>query len=325
MNIYFNRLVLCLVMCLLYCQPRVFAENLTFYETALTDDPCEDFHCENRGQCQTLLSEVDDRVLKHAECICHDRWIGPHCESLLVLTPRRITEYSVELRITLQNSNLSEWQYDPYLKYTLQYWTNESDTCYKIPGITNLTYEISDLISGVYYNFCARTNIVDQCLTEAVDPNSLTSNCIGIVTDMANGHKQDEIETGPPVLPIVICTILVALCIIAVLVVFKCNDNLASYRCSGIKCCRKWSRQSAYDLFVLPDNTCTAVSNQTPLIVNQGQHQTQSLAILMDSSNSTQPATHSSFPLPPDFDITEQNLERTESLIPQQNEPHSSA
>ncbi|GAB1602447.1 uncharacterized protein LOC115215930, partial [Argonauta hians] len=324
------RLSLVLAVTLFSNISQAASENSSIYRNTLNHDACYNFTCENSGQCQTILSNVDGQMIKRAECICHDRWIGPHCESLLVLTPRRITEYSVELRITLQNSNRTEQEPDNFLKYTLQYWTNGSDTsCYKIPEITNLTYEISDLISGVYYNFCARTNLVGQCPTYNLDPNSLTSNCIGILTHMAFKNSHNMHKNVPLILPIVICTILGVLSFVAILIVCKCHGNLTSCHCSRIgRCCMKWSHQPSYNLFILPDNTSTAVNNQTPLITDERQHQSRSMVLPMDSSNnSSHPLMHSSFPLPPDFDITEENLEKTSSLIPPlpEQQPSSSS
>lgn len=303
------------------------SSNIDYEGTENVDDPCESFRCENNGQCMTIVSERDGNETKHAECACHDRWIGPRCESLLILSPRRITEFSVELRVSVQKTNTSQWQEEKYLKYTLQYWSNDSDTsCYKIPEITNLTYEISDLTSGVFYHFCARTDIVAKCATNSKDPLGLGSNCIGIVTRLPRGEQENNAKgTLVPVLPIVISVILLVTAVTALAVVFKCGYSLfkecgcSLYR--TVQCCCRQNRKPAYDLFILPDNACANVNNQTPLIADSSQTHLQNpqcLTSLTQASVSAH-ATPTFFPLATDRNLSEQNPERMLPLMSQTN------
>ena len=301
--------------------------NISYDRVDNVDNPCESFRCENDGQCMTIVSEENGNETKHAKCVCHDRWIGPQCEALLILSPRRITEFSVELRVSVQNKNMSQWLQQKYLKYTLQYWSNDSDTsCYKIPEITNITYEISDLTSGVFYHFCARTDIVAKCATNPKDPLALGSNCIGIVTRLPDGGRDAHGKGGTlPVLPIVISVILLLTAVTALAVVFKCGYSLfKECGCSSSRalqsCCRR-TRKPAYDLFILPDNACVNVNNQTPLIAETNQLQMQnpqSLASLTQASVTTH-AMPTFFPLATDRDTTEQNPERMLPLMSETN------
>lgn len=301
------------------------SSNISYYNAA-AEDPCERFPCKNDGQCITIVSGASGNETKHAKCVCQDRWIGPRCEALLILSPRRVTEFSVELRVSVQNSNMSEWLQQKYLKYTLQYWSNDSDTsCYKIPEITNITYEISDLTSGVFYHFCARTDIIAKCATNPKDPLALGSNCIGIVTRLP-GLERGGKGTSVPVLPIVISITLLLTAMTAFAIVFKCGYSLfkecgcSSFRTVRACCCRR-NRTPAYDLFILPDNACANVNNQTPLMVDSARHtlqNPQSLASLTQASVSA-PTAATFFPLATDRNRTDQNSERMLPLMSQTN------
>ena len=227
---------------------------------------CDHVQCKNNSPCRTTtLSHKKGGSDVKAECVCHGKWTGPRCESLIHLTPRTAHQNNVELEINAGPKSSDSSKHVGYSRFTLLYWTNSSDdSCVMIQELTSLIKQVEGLLPNTQYTFCVESGTVDSCFPAFYNETLTTPNCLSLTTgSWTFTHTSQEFNISAIVGTIIIVILLIIILVAAVLIRrrhFVFIDNLFGL-CKCSRCYNFTRRRSrsphhtaATDLIVSPDS-----------------------------------------------------------------------
>ncbi|XP_041368704.1 uncharacterized protein LOC121383028 [Gigantopelta aegis] len=227
---------------------------------------CDHVQCKNNSPCRTTtLSHKKGGSDVSAECVCHGKWTGPRCESLIHLTPRNVHGNNVELEINAGPKSSDSSKHVGYSRFTLLYWTNSSDdSCVMIQELTSLVKRIDGLLPNTQYTFCVESGTVDSCFPAFHNETVMTPNCFSLTTGTRTLARPSRQFNTSAIVGTVVIVILVIIILVAAVLIrrrhFIFFDNLFGLcRCS---CCYSFSKRrsrsprhtAATDLIVSPDS-----------------------------------------------------------------------
>lgn len=150
--------------------------------------------CKNDSPCKTTTSTLNGKQTLVAECVCKDSFIGRQCEAWISIATSSVTSNMVDVSVSFHtNNNASNNKNLRQLKYSLQYWSNETENiCVIIQNVETSSYRVHGLHAGMRYNMCARTDTADWCVQPDSHISVTATNCISIVTSVTPLHTSSS-------------------------------------------------------------------------------------------------------------------------------------